>query len=250
VLYVTDLSQGSHFKLVFTASQAADYVPSMTKLEHIGFGLVLGDDGKRLRSRSGETFPLRDLLELAIESAREVIEKRHKTSPPPLSANNTFTQLSHDIKWTVEKKRHVAQVMGIGAVKYADLSMNRESGYKFSLEKMLSFDGNTAPYMLYAYVRVKGIYRKVDQLRDESENPSVSQSKNEEKKTSQQIEKNEMIQILSTKEELTLSLHLIRFSEVIQDLSRNSYPHRVSEFSSSASPHSPHSSPPLATVAV
>jgi arginyl-tRNA synthetase len=195
--------------MVFTACQLADYVPSGTSLEHIGFGLVLGEDGKRLRSRSGETYPLRDLLDLSIASAREVIHKRH--------SSQSQSQDSEEIakKWTKERIDHLAEVIGIGAVKYADLSMNRESGYKFSVEKMLSFDGNTAPYMLYAYVRVQGIYRKAKNQRS----PLAQEKESEE---------GEGIKVLSTKEEINLSLHLIKFSEILDDISRNLCPNRVS----------------------
>jgi arginyl-tRNA synthetase len=230
VLYVTDLSQASHFKMVFTACQLADYVPSSlssttttsgtrtTSLEHIGFGLVLGDDGKRLRSRSGETFPLRDLLHLSIESAREVIKKRHSSHQDPRAAVAAAAAAEEEEgtkKWTKIKIDHLAEVIGIGAVKYADLSMNRESGYKFSIEKMLSFDGNTAPYMLYAFVRVQGIYRKAKM------NHPLSLTEEREKR----------IEILLTKEELSLALHLIKFSEILDDISRNLYPNRVSSLS-------------------
>jgi arginyl-tRNA synthetase len=232
VLYVTDLSQGSHFKMVFTASQAADYVPTETRLEHIGFGLVLGDDGKRLRSRSGDTFPLRDLLQLAVESARDVIERRHGPLTPSTSTSTSTMGQPGTTKWTPEKKAHLAHVIGIGAVKYADLSMNRESGYKFSLEKMLSFDGNTAPYMLYAYVRVQGIYRKAAEQSHTSRGEVPHQKPEVDVASTSGVS---IVQILSSKEELTLSLHLIRFSEIIDDLSRNSYPHRVSSPSSSSS---------------
>lgn len=195
VLYVTDIGQASHFKMVFNASTLAGYIPDGTTLQHVGFGLVLGEDGKRLRSRSGDTFPLRELISLAIESAREVVTKRH-------SEKETSS------KWSKEKIDHLAQVLGIGAVKYADLSMNRESGYKFSLQKMLSFDGNTAPYMLYAYVRVKGIYRKAADLNLDLHS--------------------ETLQTLTTKEELNLSTHLIKFPEIIDEVSKNCCPNRVS----------------------
>lgn len=195
VLYVTDIGQASHFKMVFHAATLAGYVKSENILQHIGFGLVVGEDGKRLRSRSGETYPLRDLLDLAIKSAHEIVEQRQ-------SNKDLTSQLSK------EKIDHIAVVLGIGAVKYADLSINRESGYKFSPQKMLSFDGNTAPYMLYAYVRVKGIYRKAQQITDLNF---------------------EKIQQLTTKEEISLATHLIKFPEVIDEVGRNCYPNRVSD---------------------
>ncbi len=203
VIYVTDMSQGPHFKLVFSASQQAGYVPSSTTLEHIGFGLVLGEDGKRLRSRSDEAYPLRDLVDGAIAHAREIIISRRAALD-----QNEHLQRS----WDEEKIRKLSNVIGIGAVKYADLSMNRESGYKFSFEKMLSLDGNTAPYMLYAYVRIHGIYRKAQQLSVETGD----------------ILSSAQITSLTKKEELALALHLIKFYEVIEEISVKCCPHRVS----------------------
>ena len=111
-------------------------------LEHVPFGLVQGEDGKKFATRSGETVRLKDLLDEA--ESRCLTELRERDSD-------------------ADDLHELAKVVGIGAVKYADLSLNRESNYKFSYEKMLSLSGNTAPYMLYGYARINGIRRKAQE---------------------------------------------------------------------------------------
>jgi len=145
VLYVTDSGQSSHFQQVFAVGRQARLVPEQLSLEHVPFGLVLGEDGKKFKTRSGETVRLMDLLQEALARARADVEARLATEGRDESDEFVAT---------------VARAVGIGAVKYADLSMNRNSNYKFSYAKMLALQGNTAPYMLYAYARVRGIERK------------------------------------------------------------------------------------------
>ena len=135
IVYVTDAGQANHFAQVFQVARRAGWLPEEIKITHVPFGLVQGEDGKKLKTRSGETVRLRDLLDEAIDRSRSDLET------PAFIAQ-------------------VAEKVGIGAVKYADLSQNRTSNYIFSYDKMLSLQGNTAPYMLYAYVRVQGISRK------------------------------------------------------------------------------------------
>ncbi|KAJ8605802.1 hypothetical protein CTAYLR_000538 [Chrysophaeum taylorii] len=130
LLYVTDAGQARHFKEVFRVAKEAGLVPPNTELEHVPFGLVQGEDGKKFKTRSGETVRLKDLLDEAEARA-------------------------------AERNPDAAREIGIGAVKYADLSLNRESNYKFSFDKMLSLTGNTAPYMLYSYARINGIQSKL-----------------------------------------------------------------------------------------
>ncbi|HOL32425.1 MAG TPA: arginine--tRNA ligase [Anaerohalosphaeraceae bacterium] len=141
IIYVTDARQSLHFQMLFAAAKMAGWTDSGTELVHVTFGTMLGEDGKPFKTRSGGTVKLKDLLDEAVERARKIVEEKN----PSLSA---------------EQKEHIAQAVGIGAVKYADYSNNRNSDYVFSFDKMLAMDGNTAPYMQYAYARIKSIERK------------------------------------------------------------------------------------------
>ena len=143
--YVTDMGQRDHFAQVFAVARLAGWADSSVNLVHVPFGLVLGVDGKKLKTRSGDTVRLRDLLDEAVVRSREMLDGRLAEE------GRDETE-----EWRVE----TAQRVGIAAVKYADLSQNRASDYAFSFDKMLALQGNTAPYMLYAFVRVQGIYRK------------------------------------------------------------------------------------------
>lgn len=145
IIYVTDAGQANHFAQVFQVARRAGWVPDGVTLTHVPFGLVLGEDGKRLKTRSGETVRLKDLLDEAIDHARRDLEARLQAEQRQESSDFIH---------------QVAQAVGIGAVKYADLSQNRNSDYIFSYDKMLALQGNTAPYLLYAYVRIQGISRK------------------------------------------------------------------------------------------
>ena len=145
LIYVTDAGQASHFSGVFQIAKLANWIPTDCQIEHVPFGLVQGEDGKKLKTRSGETIRLVDLLDEAIQRAREDLEDRLNTESR--SENKSF----------IDK---VSTTVGIAAIKYADLSQNRVSNYQFSFDKMLSLQGNTAPYLLYALVRIAGISRK------------------------------------------------------------------------------------------
>ncbi|NEN96449.1 MAG: arginine--tRNA ligase [Moorea sp. SIO3I7] len=145
IIYVTDSGQANHFTQVFQVARRTGILPENLEVVHVPFGLVLGEDGKKLKTRSGETVRLRDLLDEAIARSGADLESRLK---------------QEGREETEEFKEHVAKVVGMSAVKYADLSQNRTSNYIFSFDKMLALQGNTAPYMLYAYVRIQGISRK------------------------------------------------------------------------------------------
>ncbi len=145
IVYVTDARQNLHFAMLFAVAKMANWV-SDDKLAHVTFGSVLGEDGRPFKTRSGENVKLKELLDEAVVRAKAVVEEKN----PDLSA---------------ERKDEIAAAVGIGALKYADFSNNRESDYIFSFDKMLSLEGNTAPYMQYAYARIKSIERKA-QSRD------------------------------------------------------------------------------------
>jgi arginyl-tRNA synthetase len=121
------------------------WVPAEAQLEHVPFGLVQGDDGKKLKTRSGDTVRLRDLLDEAVERAEA--DLRRRLDDEGRHEEEAFIQ-------------HVSTTVGIAAVKYADLSTNRITNYQFSFDRMLALSGNTAPYLLYAVVRIAGIARK------------------------------------------------------------------------------------------
>jgi arginyl-tRNA synthetase len=138
IWYVVGAPQILHFKQIFNIARREGYTAD---LRHITFGSILGEDRKLMKTRSGENVPLRDLLEEACKRARKIIEEKN----PDLSE---------------DEKIDIAQKIGIGAVKYADLSQYRMTDYVFSWDKMLSLQGNTAPYLQNAYVRIRSIFRK------------------------------------------------------------------------------------------
>jgi arginyl-tRNA synthetase len=145
VIYVTDAGQANHFAGVFQVARRAGWFPDGGRLEHVPFGLVQGEDGKKLKTRAGDTVRLRDLLDEAVERAEA--DLRRRLAEEGRSEDEAFIQ-------------HVATTVGLAAVKYADLSQNRITNYQFSFDRMLALQGNTAPYLLYAVVRIAGIARK------------------------------------------------------------------------------------------
>lgn len=195
IIYVTDAGQANHFAQVFQVAQRAGWLPETVEVVHVPFGLVLGEDGKKLKTRSGETVRLRDLLDEAIARARADLETRIQ---------------AEGRQETEEFIEHVAQVVGMAAVKYADLSQNRTSNYVFSFDKMLSLKGNTAPYLLYAYARIQSIGRKggidFEQLR-----------------TSTQVS-------LKEDQEATLAKHLLQVNEVIKEVEQELLPNRLCQY--------------------
>jgi arginyl-tRNA synthetase len=152
VLYVTDAGQGPHFELVFAAAEAAGFTKPSTKLDHVPFGMVCGDDGKKFKTRSGDVVRLVDLLDEAVERMLTGMRVRAADGggrPAPTSAPMDEAEV-----------QSAARVLGYGAVKYADLKSNRISNYIFSYDRMLDAKGNTAVYLLYAGARISSILRK------------------------------------------------------------------------------------------
>ncbi len=151
IVYVTDARQAQHFEMVFAAVRAMGWTyrpncPSV-KLEHASFGSILGEDRRPLKTRSGENIKLSELLDEAVGRAEQLV--RAAEADPVRRRGFTEAEI-----------REVSEAVGIGAIKYADLSQNRQSDYVFSWDKMLSLEGNTAPYLMYAYARIRSIYRK------------------------------------------------------------------------------------------
>src|ERR1035437_7235599 len=178
IVYVVDDRQSGHFKKLFLiiARWKPDAAKS-TKLVHVGFGKILGDDGKPFKTRSGDTVKLGELLDEAEERAFKTVSEKSAELPEA-------------------QRSEIARVVGLGAVKYADLLPNRQSDYVFSWDKMLALQGNTAPYLLYAYARIRSIFRK------------AKETSNIEHRTSN-IE-------LKAPEELALAKHLLNFGLTLE----------------------------------
>ncbi|MCP4452591.1 MAG: arginine--tRNA ligase, partial [Planctomycetes bacterium] len=195
IVYVTDSRQKLHFDMLFATARAAGFAHDTTDLSHVMFGTVLGDDGSPLKTRSGENVKLRDLLDEAVERAKTVVEAKN----PELSD---------------EDKADIARAVGIGAVKYADYSNNRTSDYIFSFDKMLAMEGNTAPYMQYAYARVQSIGRKA---RDKGIDVAAELT-------------GAGTLLLTEATELDLAKHLMRYAEAIEAASADYRPNYLTTY--------------------
>ena len=198
IVYVTDARQIQHFEMLFEVAKMAEWNKrdgKIIELVHVPFGSVLGEDGRPLKTRSGENVRLKDLLDQAVERAKAVVDEKN----PDLSA---------------EEKAGIAQAVGVGAVKYADYSNNRTSDYVFSFDKMLAMDGNTAPYMQYAYARIKSIERKA-----QSRGVAVQ----EELGTIQSL-------TLGEPTELDLAKHLVRYAEAVESASDDYRPNFLTSY--------------------
>jgi arginyl-tRNA synthetase len=195
MIYVTDAGQSNHFTQVWQVAKRAGWVPETVELVHVPFGVVKGEDGKKLKTRSGETVRLKDLLAEAVNRAKTDLKQRLE---------------AEDRSETSEFIDHVSQIVGLSAVKYADLSQNRTSDYIFSFDKMLALQGNTAPYLLYAYVRIQGISRKggID-FNQVGESAKI---------------------ILETEEELVLAKHLLQLESLINTVAEELMPNRLCQY--------------------
>lgn len=192
IIIVTDAGQAVHFAMIFKAAEKAGYLdPKKVRVDHVPFGLVLGPDGKKFKTRSGETEKLIDLLQAAIDQADKILLERS----PEMDA---------------EERHRIAHALGIGAIKYADLSSNRMSDYSFSYDRMLRFEGNTAAFLMYSYVRVGGIKRrlKIDPASLLNTTP---------------------IQ-LEHPSEIALGLHLLRFNDTLETVANDLLPNRLTDY--------------------
>jgi arginyl-tRNA synthetase len=196
IVYVTDARQQLHFQQLFAVFHR--WRPEATvKLAHVWFGSILGDDGKPFKTRSGETIKLADLLDEAEERAFKVVSEKSK-------------ELSE------AQRREIARIVGIGAVKYADLLPNRQSDYVFSWDKLLALNGNTAPYLQYAYARIRSIFRKGNV---EQGVPPVSPS---ESRITHHLSPSSLR--LAAPEELALARHLLNFGLVLEAVAEDYRP--------------------------
>lgn len=192
IIIVTDAGQSLHFKMIRKACDLLGVLEDQgVRFDHVPFGLVLGPDGKKFRTRSGETEKLIDLIQSAVARSGEILRNRS----PELNE---------------ESCRKLAQKLGLGAIKYADLSCHRLSDYTFSYSRMLRFEGNTAAFLMYSYVRIKSIRRKLFQkLEQVLKRPKI---------------------ILIHPSEINLALHLARFPETLADLSHELLPNRLCDY--------------------
>jgi len=150
ILYVVDARQSLHFQMLFACARKSGFAPPDVALVHVAFGTMMGPDGRPFKTREGGTVKLMDLLDEAEKRAYELVTRKNEED---VAAGRAQSLAENE-------RRDIARKVGIGAVKYADLSQSRTSDYVFSWDKMLSLDGNTAPYMQYAYARVRSIFRK------------------------------------------------------------------------------------------
>jgi len=194
IIYVTDHGQANHFAGVFQVAKRAKWIPDKCQLDHVPFGLVQGIDGKKLKTREGETIRLKDLLKEAVRRAKEDLLKRLKNENR--YENEEFIS-------------HTSRIIGLGAVKYADLSQNRITNYQFSFDKMLSLNGNTAPYLLYTLVRIAGIKRKIDFVYNSKDFQSINYEHQSEWK---------------------LIRKLLKFDEVIISIEKDLMPNRLCNY--------------------
>ncbi|XP_057726609.1 arginine--tRNA ligase, cytoplasmic-like isoform X1 [Arachis stenosperma] len=197
IIYVTDVGQQQHFDMVFKAAKRAGWLPaddsSYPKATHVGFGLVLGEDGKRFRTRNTEVVRLVDLLDEAKNRSKTALLERDTAK-----------------EWPEEEVEKTSEAVGYGAVKYADLKNNRLTNYTFNFDQMLNDKGNTAVYLLYAHARICSIIRKSGKDIDE-------------------VKKNAKI-ALDHEDERALGLHLLQFSEVVEEACTNLLPNVLCEY--------------------
>ena len=184
-LVFSDTRQSQHMQQAWLITRKAGYVPDSFQLEHKNFGMMLGKDGKPFKTRSGDTVKLADLLDEAIERAGVLISQKS-------------TALSD------QEKADVIEAVGIGSVKYADLSKNRTTDYVFDWDNMLSFEGNTAPYMQYAYTRIRSIFNRSQIDLSEVEQAQLS---------------------ITDEKERALAIKLLQFEEAVQVVGKEGTPH-------------------------
>lgn len=190
IIYVTDARQKQHFMMVFDAARKAPWNQAATRLDHVPFGAVLGEDGKPFKTRSGESVRLAELMDEAIARALQVIQAR-----------------DHDL--SSNEQQTIAEAVGLGALKYADLASDRQKDYVFNWDRMLAFEGNTAPYLQNAYVRICSIFRKAEL---NYERFKVSRAE------------------LTEEKEHRLSLKILEFPDVMSSIAQDCLIHRLCHY--------------------
>lgn len=185
LVYVIDSRQSLHLKQLFVVAHKVGIAGSNTKMEHAAFGTMMGEDGKPFKTRTGGTIKLIDLINEAIIRATALVKERNP-------------------EWSDSEVASLGEILGVAAMKYADLSKNRTTDYIFSFDKMLAFEGNTAPYLLYAYTRINSIFTKAESSIDAYLNSSLS---------------------ITNTDEHRLALHITRFPDRLIQVAKENYPH-------------------------
>ena len=200
MLYVVGIPQSLHFKTLFAAARRWGY--DRVELEHIKFGSVLGEDRKILSTRAGGAVELGGLIDPAVELGLQKYQESYESRK---ASGHKVPDLSP------EEKRDIAEAIGVGAFKYADLSQNRTSDYVFSYEKMLATEGNTATYMQYAYARCRSIFREggVDEQRFRTNPPAL---------------------LITHPAERAVALQLLRFPEAVEAAAADYLPHLITAY--------------------
>ena len=189
ILYFIDARQSLHMKQVFITGKKANFVPQKLSLEHHAFGTMMGKDGKPFKTRTGGTVKLADLLKEAIERAEQLVTEKN-------------SDLDH------QEIKEIARKVGIGAIKYADLCKTRTNDYIFDWDSMLSFEGNTAPYLQYAFTRICSIFRKAELDR---------------KHFSAKVQ-------ITEPQEKQLVLKLLQFNDIVEQVATDCYPHTLCNY--------------------
>ena len=189
ILYFIDARQSLHMKQVFITGKKAGFAADDISLEHHAFGTMMGKDGKPFKTRTGGTVKLADLLNEAMDRAEQLVRQK----------NNDLDD---------QEIKEIARKVGIGAVKYADLCKTRTNDYIFDWDSMLSFEGNTAPYLQYAYTRIRSIFRKAE-ININSFTASIDISQPQEKQ---------------------LVLKLLQFNDIVEQVAADCYPHTLCNY--------------------
>jgi len=199
-IYVVGSEQALHFQMVFAVAREAGWIPAGVRFEHAQIGMVLGQDGNRLKTREGETPKLSDLLQEGVDRARGILDE--------VDAASRFGPAELDA---------VAEAVGIGAVKYADLSTARDSAYLFDWDRMISFRGNTGPYLQYATARIRSIFRRADAPDGDAAGHAEAAARRSEV-------------AITAGPERALALRLLDFGAMVTQLGETAEPHRLCSY--------------------
>lgn len=210
IVYVTDVGQSLHFQQIFAVVRKSELCPPHVDLVHVPFGLVQGADGKKFKTRAGAAPKLSELLDEARDRVRVELDKRQAED----EAKAREAGEASPERRSEEELQHMSEVIGIAAVKYADLKNNRTSNYKFSFDKMVKLEGDTAPYIMYAFARVQGIYRTAAAAFGGEGSDIGSEVSFEFQKA----------------EERALSKVLLRLPEILYEVERELLPHVLCEY--------------------
>ena len=200
IIYITDFTQGDHFKMVFLAGEQIGWLDRGQQLQHIGFGTVQGEDGKRFKTRSGDTVRLVDLLDEAVHRMETELRARIEEGKANI---------------TLDEVHEVAEAIGYGAVKYFDLRRNPTSNYKFSYDQMLDTKGDTAVYLLYTRVRLESI---------------VAKAAAEHNIVVEELIQNGTTIEMTHASERNLALQLLNFTDMMEVTLEDLYPYHICEY--------------------